>query len=109
MKSSDISLSRSTTRKLKKARAGGRPRMPLRNSAERLLSVHQMMVWLSSAMAGAPRSVEQPLADRRGEIGRTGRVEPGRIDRRDQCVQRLAGRSRLLLKRSPEHRLETDR
>ena len=55
MKSSDTPFANVATRKCENGWAGGRPRTSQRNCAERALSLHQTMVWLSWAMVGVPK------------------------------------------------------
>jgi hypothetical protein len=49
-KSSETPLSAATTRKCPNRVAGGRPRIPLRNAADRCWSRHETMVWFSCTL-----------------------------------------------------------
>src|SRR5207248_9136148 len=67
-KSRDTPLSAATTRKCPNRVAGGKPRIPVRNAADRCWSRQETMVWFSCTLTlsilPAPRRCEQPAGSR---------------------------------------------
>src|SRR6202020_3649352 len=71
-KSSETPLSASTTRKCPKRVAAGKPRIPVRNAADRCWSRHETMVWFScTLMPSILRLLARHRSGRgsRGEVG----------------------------------------
>ena len=93
-KSSETPLSASTTRKCAKRVAGGNPRIPVRNAADRCWSRHETIVWFSCTLT----SVIVPSVvgcERSGPWGRHIRCQRthSQGSQRARCITSLAVRA----------------